>query len=303
MVILIIILYTWNIITQNINNSSVRTDNNEVTDVYVHSYTKSGYTVIKISKDGLTQRSDMVVNASLPMAIFILGSIILAVFIIRNVIHNKGLISLKVRVKTRLIDYQDIQPNNKTNNTLYKQGNRELYILAKSLSRYPNDILLQLFRVLCRTSIGITVLLEKYPGENADRIIDIIKYNGLSECVQLKYVGDRKYLEEINTIELDEIIRMIEHSSLNNRKLMVNETSHNYEMRKQKLSHTDNYIIVFGRKGRYFVQKELYNTLKQGISLKELRAKYDDRIYNIIMDMYNDGIIIISNGKIRLIAE
>ncbi len=306
-----------NTVINVINNTNNISGVSDIINVHMQSFTENGYTVIKINREKQSIYKDIsihnidIVHLSI---IFALASVMTIIFIIRYMVQNKGIISLKVKVKTRLIgdSYTSSTNNELTNNNelSYKRKDKEIYILARSMAKYSDSLLIQFFRTLCGIGMNVIVLLEKYPSEEASKIIGVVRSGELNECVQLKYISDSKNLKSINIMEVDEILEMLNlqlssrkdvYADKDNGTLSSRETVHEYNIGKQKQSDKSRYVIVFGRRGRYFIRKELYDVLKRGISLEELRKKYDDKTYNLVMNMYSDGIIIMSNGKVFLI--
>lgn len=296
--------------TNNVNG----VDN--ITNIHIRSFTKEGYTIIKISKEKqLLDGKNVSFNVnieSLSVIIFTLVSVVAVIFSVRHVALNRRIVSLKVKTRSYLID-DSHNSNDKfynTNESTRKQKDNELYILAKSLFGYTNSLLKQFFRTLCGIGIKTIVLLEEYPSRETNKIMDLIKDSELEECVQLKYIGSNTNLKMINSMKVNEILEMLNVLSSTKKNVLTSKVSNaipskkvirEYNINKQRVSIKDKHVIVYGRRNRYFIQKELYEALKQGISLEELRNKYNDRIHNLIMDMYNDGIIISSNGKMFLI--
>ncbi len=265
---------------------------------------RNGYTITKIIREQITSKyNDDTIYIILIFIILLPASIILLAYIRRS--KNK-IVNLRINVKTHLVNNDNsniISSNSNITNRMNDKNTRKINVLAKDLARYPDNLLKLFLKTFCRSHMNVIILIEKYPSDEANKIIDIIRKNALKDCVQLKYVRDHKlYASEV--INVDEIMNLIrihsfEENEIRNQSLeLVSDSFDNSSVKSNKLK---NNVIVFGRNHRFILDKELYESLKKGINLKELRDKYGISAYNLVMKMYGDGVILLSNDKAILI--
>lgn len=238
---------------------------------------------------------------------YILIGIAATLAVVRYLKGRNSIIRVKITVNTKIIDnYEKINApmREKRNNT---EEHNSIYILVKSLLKYPSENIVRLFRTLCGSRIKIVLLIEKYPSPNINNIIKIIKDNMLEKCIHLKYVSNVKELY-LNIIDIDDIMSIINKSNIKsnteydiNSKHYIDVVNTNKNNNKISKDRWSNSIVVFGRKKKYVISKKLYNELKRGIDAKELKKRYGNDIYNLLMDMYNDGIIIFNGNKMILV--
>ncbi len=238
---------------------------------------------------------------------YILIGIAATLAVVRYLKGRNSIIRVKITVNTKIIDnYEKINApmREKRNNT---EEHNSIYILVKSLLKYPSENIVRLFRTLCGSRIKIVLLIEKYPSPNINNIIKIIKDNMLEKCIHLKYVSNVKELY-LNIIDIDDIMSIINKSNIKsntgydiNSKHYIDVVNTNKNNNKISKDRWSNSIVVFGRKKKYVISKKLYNELKRGIDAKELKKRYGNDIYNLLMDMYNDGIIIFNSNKMILV--
>ena len=284
------------------------TSKNNQFNITTQTITRNGYTVIKfLVREHTVYNGIQGIIRYIIDHFYILIGLLAALALIRYLKGKNSIIRVKITVNTEILDnYEKINVPlfEKRNNT---EDHNRVYMLAKSLLKYPNENIVRLFRSLCGSRMKIVLLIEKHPGPSISNIIKIIKESMLEKCVHLKYIGNVKEAD-LNIIDVDEIMSLLNKSNVkSNTKYDINDIYYidvinaNENSNKVSRNHRNDSIVVFGRKKKYIIKKELYNELKRGIDVKELKEIYGNNIYNLLMDMYNDGIIIFNGNKMILV--
>ncbi len=306
-ILLIIVVISILVITILEGNAS----KNYQFNITTRTITRKGYTVIKflVYKNTVYNGVQGIIHYIIEYyyVLIVLAPIVI-ILLIRYIRRKNDIRRVKIAVKMRILNNYDEKmdmPLSEEKNRIEKSNS--VFVLAESLLKYSCENILKLFRTLCRSRIKIVLLIERQSIPRINNIIKIIKGNMLEKCVHLKYVGNVKGVD-LNIIDIDEIMSILDKSTIKfNKKYDINNIYYtnfanaNKNNNKRNRDHISNNIVVYGMKKKHVISKELYNELKKGIDVKELKKRYDDNIYNLLMDMYNDGIIILNDNKIILV--